>query len=110
MEDEGRWTNAVPAIWIFRLSSSERFPGMELNIMLIIDYLDEGDMPAEKPNHREKPVVAQPVVAQPVVLRKGPGTTEPQYRWAQDQQRNLQQVARNARRLKRVKDGSGGQT
>lgn len=77
--------------------------------MLIIDYLDEGNMPAEKPNHRVQPVVAQQgvaqqVVAQQVVLRKGPGTLDPQYRWAQDQQRNLQQVAQNARLLKLAKN------
>jgi hypothetical protein len=95
---------AVPAVCAFRLSSCERFPGMEINIMLIIDYLDEGNMPAEKPNHR-----AQPVVAQRVGLRKGPGTLDPQYRWAQDQQRNLQQVAQNARLLKLAKNSGDSQ-
>jgi hypothetical protein len=72
---------------------------MEINIMLIIDYLDEGNMPAEKPNHR----------VQPVGLRKGPGTLDPQYRWAQDQQRNLQQVAQNARLLKLAKNSGDSQ-
>jgi hypothetical protein len=67
--------------------------------MLIIDYLDEANMPAEKPNHRN----------QPVVLRKGPGTTDPLYRWAQDQQRNLLQIAHNARLLKLAKNSSDNQ-
>lgn len=64
--------------------------------MLTIDYLDEANMPAEKPSQR----------VQAVVYRQAPGAFDRLYDWAQERQQDLRRAAHNARLLKLAKDSA----